>query len=90
MEAQALGAQVDNHQLIWYNVTDASTVFRGLSNGSTNNVKVPAFVSGRFTISGTKVFELRHRCQTTASNGFGGPNSFGTEIYADVKIWKVA
>jgi hypothetical protein len=43
---------------------------------------------GRFTISGTKTIEFQIRAAGTIS----GPSAanFGTEVYAELLIWKVA
>ena len=62
-------------------------------NNSANGASTYNFISGRFTIAGTKVFNLEHRVQTTDANGAGyqddGLDSKSC-IYCDVKIWKVA
>lgn len=92
-EATAPAFGVTEHQAALYNVTDAAYVLKGsseLSNSGSTNCSI---VRGRFTISGTKTFELRHRSQgTRATNGFGFPVNFDSanEIYSDLKIWKVA
>jgi len=73
------------------NITDASTILLGISSVTGTTAGGYAFVDGQFTIAGTKTFELQHRCSTTrATDGFGYPSSWGTEVYAEVRVWKVA
>jgi hypothetical protein len=84
---------VNNHQAKLYNVTDAADTLIGTSeycgSGSTQYTK--SRITGRFTIAGSKVFEVRHQCQTTkATDGFGNACNFGvTEIYTVARFWKV-
>ena len=46
-------------------------------------------LSGRFTISAQKVFELRHYIQSGSASGIA-VNASLVEVYANVRIWKVA
>lgn len=85
------------HQAKLYNVTDASDTIMGTmtsssaASGSPQATGTNATVVGKFTIAGTKTFEIRHRCESTRSgDGFGNAGSFGTEIYSTVMIRKVA
>lgn len=72
------------------NITDAATTLLGISSVTGTTAGGYAFVDGQFTIAGTKTFELQHRCSTTrATDGFGYPSSWGTEVYAEVRVWKV-
>ncbi len=76
------------------NVTDSSdtlqsqNTFIGGSSGSTPLIRI----SGRFTISAQKTFEIQHRVDNNSgSESFGVQIGFGfTEIYSDIQIWKVA
>jgi hypothetical protein len=74
------------------NVTDSSDTLQSqnlfVSSGSTPLIRI----SGRFTISAQKTFEIQHRVNTNSgSESFGVQIGFGfTEIYSDVQIWKVA
>ena len=56
------------------------------------NIEAPtgsSTVSGRFTITGSKVFELQHQCGTTQVDlGFGAAANFATEVYSEVEFWK--
>lgn len=94
IEAFALGLKTDANQAKLRNITDSTDTVIG-SSGRTNSgadENSRSTVAGRFTIAGTKVFELQHQCATTSpNNGFGGAASFGVaEVYAEVCIWKVA
>jgi hypothetical protein len=83
---------VNKHQSWLYNVSDAATVQRGSSCFSSATGEAdpgPSFGDAVVTISGSKAFEIRHRCETTYSVGFGGPANFGTEVYTRVQITKV-
>lgn len=82
----------DAHQSWLYNVTDAAIAQRGTSgtcdaaDAATGQSVGSAIVS----ISATKAFEIRHRCQTTrATSGFGVAANFGTEVYARVVVRKI-
>jgi len=93
VEASAPAYSVGRHLSRLQNITDATTTLLGTSEVTvtTTSIVTRSFVLGQFTISGTKTFELQHQCQTTnATNGFGGATSLGTEIYAEVRVWKVA
>jgi len=94
VRAYALVYVVDGHKLRIRNITDSSDTLVGGSHHAQSNAAGagPAFVSGRFTIAGTKTFELQHRCQTTrATNGMGTNSAFGVnEVYAEIEIWREA
>lgn len=93
LDARAPGETCGGHKAKWRNITDSTdTLIGGSTDTNSGTFQFStATVSGRFTIAGTKTFELQHRCTTTrASTGFGVPDSFGVvEVYADVRIWKV-
>jgi hypothetical protein len=92
INASAPAFQVDQHILRWQNITDTSTVMIGSSAYSQNatNATTHSFISGTFTITATKVFELQHRCVTTRSGvGLGNENSMDTNVYAVVTLAKV-
>lgn len=92
--ANAPAYRVDPHKLTIYNVTDAAYELDGTSERSDGSyfTQTRSFVAGTFTLAASKVLELSHECTTTKStNGFGNSCAFGEpEVYADVKIWKVA
>lgn len=92
LTAWASAWYVAGHRLKWHNVTDGTTILGSTeyipqANQQTGN----ALLSAVFTITSAKVFELRHRCNATADNaGFGFASSLGTEIYAEVKLERLA
>jgi hypothetical protein len=93
VEAWAGGNKVSAHQLRIQNITDGTTVIVGqtILASDANGVFNTASLRGRFTIASSKAFELQHRCGTTRStNGFGSASSWGTEVYAEVVLRKVA
>lgn len=93
IEANVPGYSCNVHQARLYNTTDAASVLIGTNAYSANGAYsiTPSLLNGRFTIAGTKTFELQHRCSfTKATDGFGLATSWGTEIYAEVRIRKVA
>jgi len=86
---------VNRHQARLQNITDSSTTILGMSSYTRSGANAQtgyASIQGAFTITGTKVFEFQHRCETTgSSNGFGVSADFGSgEIYAQITISKVA
>lgn len=95
IEASAPGNQVNGHKIGIRNVTDATeAVIEGTSAYSASGLDTNnrSFLSGRLTIGGTKIISLRHISESTKStNGFGeDTNTSASEIYADIKIWKIA
>ena len=90
--ASAPARGVSLHKLRLQNVTDAATIEVGVSvrQESTDADVGLAFVSGRFTISASKVLELQHRCSnSTSTDGFGAACGFGVvEVYAEIEFWK--
>jgi hypothetical protein len=93
IKAIAPAFRCDLHQARLYNITDTSLILTGTTasadeggNGFSHSI-----VQGRFTLGGTKSLELQHRCSTTrGTNGLGVACSFGTEVYSEVMIWKIA
>lgn len=94
------GFYINRHRAHLYNITDSAIqqTVGGLdmlgssefsSNAITNGVTNKSIIKGRFTIAGTKVFEVRHRCETTmATFGFGVADNFGVEVYTTVELIK--
>ena len=52
-------------------------------------VTVHALFSGCFDLSEESNIEIRHQCDTTHSNGLGVASNFTTEVYSDIRIWRV-
>jgi hypothetical protein len=90
--AYGLGYACTKHQTKLYNTTDASDVLLGNSSmaHATYGQNTHSIVSGRFTISAQKVFELQSKSSSArATNGMGVHAGLGTEVYTDANIWKV-
>lgn len=91
-EAYGVGYTVGWHKVRLYNITDGTTTIVGSSAKSDANAfcNTESKLARRFTIAGSKTFELQHFCQTTVGNGFGFPSGTGeVEVYSEVLIWKV-
>lgn len=59
-------------------------------SGSTDSVQSRSFFETSVTLTASTDFRLEHRCSVTkATNGFGDPGSFGTEVYSIMKITRV-
>ncbi len=91
--ASAPASAVTRHQTKLYNVTDAADTLIGTSmhaHAVSDYSTAPSMVVGRFTIASAKVFELRHKAQTTnATYGLGVEGNHGViEIYAQVELWR--
>jgi hypothetical protein len=92
IEASGPAWGCNTHRLKLYNVTDSTDVILGTSeysqNGSGDVTLSRSWVRGRFTIAGTKVFELRHFA-TRASANFGEAVTTGqNEVYTEALIWR--
>jgi hypothetical protein len=88
-----VGTTVGRHTAKLRNVTDSSDTIIGSSETSlSNDHSNKSFVIGRFTISGQKVFELQHICNSTSNvDGFGTNANFSiVQVFAEVQIWKTA
>lgn len=91
--ARAPAYKVNQHRIQIYNVTDASALIVGPNarNGQGDVTQTDAVVSYVFSIAGTKAFEIQHQCSfSRSSDGFGTANTFATEVYTTVEIWKLA
>lgn len=91
--ASAPARDCAKHQLRVRNTSDSSTTLIGTSEDSaTTSMSSRSFVSGTFTIAGSKDFELQHYCTTTGTTTGAGAavNSGESEIYAVIEIEKIA
>lgn len=81
------------HQARLYNVTDAAVALYGTSEFSSSGSQIitQSHITGRITIADTKTFRIEHRVTASrATDGYGAANNFGgTEIYTDVRVYKV-
>jgi hypothetical protein len=92
VEGMAPTFKTSGTRAIWYNVTDAANeiVGQNVASNSGDNTTYPAVVSGVFTITAEKDFELRHYTNSAATNGLGTAVSDSTvEVYSQVTIWEV-
>lgn len=96
IDASSPAYRADEHRIYLWNVSDSSVTLVGLNNYCwSNSADVgmnQSFVRGRFTISSTKTFELRHEFTSTSggSNGLGlATNNGQIEVYASVMIREI-
>jgi hypothetical protein len=81
---------VGQHKAKLINITDTID-YLGTSEMAPVGSSCRSFVSGRFTIAASKVFELQHQSLVTkAADGFGTATGIGIEVYAEVEFWKEA
>ena len=94
INASAPAYQAQRNQILIYNVTDSTVIAVGTSEyqDSTEPVQTRSFAKNKTTISGAKVFEVRHRITNAVSTyGFGVDANMGqAEIYTIVEIFKEA
>ena len=93
LDASAPANEVGRHRANLYNVTDSAIALLGQSSiVEAANTTTQSRIRGRFTISGTKVFEIRHYTINARSvYGFGDYVTDGqTQIYTEVIIEKVS
>lgn len=94
IEAYAVAYTVGWNKIRFRNITDGTTAIVGSTSKSDGGAfsNIESRLAGRFTIAGSKVFELQHYCQNTiAGTGFGFGSATGEiDLYADARIWKVA
>ncbi len=93
--ARAPARLVNNHRLKIRNITDDEDAILGSNThagGDPGGIHTDSWVIGQITITGTKVFELQHRCITTrTTTGRGDAQNFGeNEVYAEVWITQVS
>jgi len=88
VNARAPAANCANHQCRLQNVSAGTTVAMGSSSyANPAGVQTDSVVTACFSSNGSDLYELQHQCQlTVATNGFGGANSFGTEVYSTLLI----
>lgn len=82
---------VAEHQAMLYNITDSEVVLLGTSEftNSSYGVSSHSTIVGKFTITDTKVLEVRHRCGATkTASGFGTKANLTDEVYTIVELWK--
>ena len=84
---------VGRHVAWIYDVTNSANVgYFGTAQHSYSGVVSSSFFYGRHTISGATVYEIRHKCETSQSIGFGIESGSSyvnlTNTYTVVQIFK--
>ena len=86
---------LSNHQAKLRDTTGSADLLLGSSEiviqgSSSAGSSGASYISGRFMLSVESDIEVQHQCATTANNnGFGAGAGFGTEVFTDIKIWKI-
>ena len=95
VEASAVAQWVNRNTTRLYDMT-GTTLLEGLAVQSyfvdTGNSSAcyPASLNGQFIISSESILELQHICQRTANDrGFGVSTNLTTEVYSDIRIWRI-
>lgn len=95
INVRAPACSVSVHQCRLRNITDSITVALGSpeysfsSNDAAAAVSNHSCLTARFTIAGSKTFEIQHQAGATkASYGYGVAAGFDTEIYTSVELIK--
>lgn len=92
IDATAPANEVDRHRISLYNVTDTTTTLMGLSAAIGASISTThARLRGKFTISGSKVFEIRHYTLSARTvYGLGDYTNDGSNSrYTEVVVQKV-
>ena len=74
-----------------YNVSNSEMLLLSESTHLKDDSDVTghSVIQGRFTLAGTRVLEVQHKCNNTvAGNGFGIHASFADEIYTQAEFWR--
>ena len=97
IQASAPAFSVEAHQIRFANTTDSIFYYGSNSRSPTANPDSDmnfSLLTTYVTITGTKSFELQHRCVSTrATDGFGTLTNFGVGtfcVYAQLEIQRVA
>ena len=96
VEASAPSYIVSLVQLQVYDITNTSILLLGSvtrylwGGGTTSPICGLSLVSGIFQSEAEIDLELRHQCSVTNdANGFGVAANFTTEVYSDIRIWRI-
>lgn len=86
--APAYGGATVKHQTRLRNTSDTID-YIGSSEQTVLNAQTRSVGSARFTIASAKNFELQHQISATrATDGFGLPANFATEVYSIIEFWR--
>ena len=92
VEASAPATYVSGHTASIWDSTNSIFLLIG-TNGRTNhatNAGDPSLISGIVNLNTETEIELRHQCNLTRANsGFGLANNLTTEVYSDIRIWRI-
>ncbi len=90
IEATAPAFEVDQHQIRLFNILTNTVTATGSSSFSDKFATTNSTLSTVITVpvSGEKYF-LEHRCSNSNANGFGIANTWGENIYTQIKIQKL-
>ena len=95
IKAAAPAYRVNRHLIRLYNITDSSVAQEGYGSysHSGDNSITHTFLLARITITGAKVFEIQHRCQSTEDDvglGLNMSNNLSNtnDYYTMVEIYK--
>ena len=82
---------VNQHKIKLRNITDSIDTIIGSCASALSSTQSDSFLTGVFTISTSKSFEIQHYCTTSSNtNGLGLASNFGVvEIYTQVELWKI-
>ena len=96
VEASAAAYEVSYSVLSLYNTTATTRLLHGIGkrthiHGTTTHFHGTVLdFSGLFQLSAESDLEIQHRCTSTReSAGFGPANNFTTEVYSDIRIWRI-
>jgi hypothetical protein len=94
IEANAPAWGTNGHRLKLYNFTDSTDTLLGASEysqtGAGDISATRSVVRGRFTIAGTKSFELRHWSARNAASLGRAVSTGQNEVYTEALIWRIA
>ncbi len=90
IEAEAPAYEVDQHQIRLLNIIANTVSATGSSSFSDKFTATNSTLSTIITVPATgKKFFLEHRCSNSNSDGFGIANTWGENIYTQIKIQKL-
>lgn len=92
LQAQSIVYDAGSAQCRLQNTTSNTTLDHGLvvdTADANSNAATTVAVTSRFTLDVASELALQERVSNTKTEGGGNPAGFGTEVYANVEIWKV-
>lgn len=82
----------NNSQARLFNVTDSAVILIGTTAYAVAaSVGAISVIMGQFTLASSKALSIQYQVNSTvATNGHGFPASFGSEIYDQIELFKIA